>query len=78
MLQNSVSGIFNAGTGRAVSFADVATAIASKQKASINLIPMPEALKSQYQAFTCADIRALAKHVDIDWTHVTTYIHGMN
>ena len=23
-------------------------------------------------------IRALAKHVDIDWTHVTTYIYGMN
>ena len=78
MLQNSVSGIFNAGTGRAVSFADVATAIASKQKAKINLIPMPEALKSQYQAFTCADNRALAKHVDIDWMDVKTYVHGMD
>jgi ADP-L-glycero-D-manno-heptose 6-epimerase len=78
MLQNSGSGIFNVGTGHAVSFADVAAAIASKHKASIDLIPMPEPLKSQYQAFTCADNRALAQHVNIDWVDVKSYIHGID
>jgi ADP-L-glycero-D-manno-heptose 6-epimerase len=78
MLQNSVSGIFNAGTGRAVSFADVAQAIASKYEARIDLIPMPQALKSQYQEFTCADNRALTKHVDINWTDVTNYIQCLD
>jgi ADP-L-glycero-D-manno-heptose 6-epimerase len=76
MLANPVSGIFNAGTGTAVSFAAVAEAIAQKHQARIDLIPMPQALKGQYQEFTRADLAALASHVDLRWTDVRDYIAG--
>ena len=70
-----VSGV-NAGTGTAVSFAALAEAIAQKHQARIDLIPMPEALKGQYQEFTQANISALASHVDLRWIDVRDYIAG--
>lgn len=58
--QNSVSGIFNLGTGRAESFQAVAEAtLAYHKKGRIEYIPFPEQLKARYQAFTQADLTNL-------------------
>lgn len=46
------SGIYNIGTGKAISFLDVAKTFSSK----IVEIPMPVELQSSYQEFTCADM----------------------
>ena len=47
-----VSGVFNLGTGQARSFQSVAEMFG----VPIRTIPMPEALKSSYQSYTCADM----------------------
>lgn len=49
-----VSGLFNCGTGKARSFADLANAVfaALGQKPKINYVPMPEPLRAKYQYFT--------------------------
>ena len=70
------SGIFNAGTGRSVSFSTVAKTIADKYDAKINLIPMPDNLKSQYQKYTCANLDKLNTVVDMQWTTIEDYING--
>jgi len=59
--QPKVSGIFNLGTGEARSFADVAHAIAAALglPAKIDYIPMPEAIRPNYQYFTQADMNRL-------------------
>lgn len=49
------SGIWNVGTGRTMSFMDVAR----KFKVPIDLVPMPDILKNNYQTYTCADITKL-------------------
>ena len=55
-----VSGIFNAGTGRAQSFNEVAhAAIDWHGRGEIEYIPFPEQLKGRYQSFTEADLSAL-------------------
>lgn len=55
-----VSGIFNAGTGRAQSFNDVAKAvIAAHKTGEIKYIPFPEHLKGHYQSFTQANLTKL-------------------
>lgn len=71
------SGIFNAGTGAAQSFNDVAVAMinacrrsggdqalsldAMRQQGLIRYIPFPEDLRGRYQSYTQADISALRK-----------------
>jgi ADP-L-glycero-D-manno-heptose 6-epimerase len=53
-------GIFNAGTGHARSFNDIArTLIAHLGRGRIDYIPFPEELRGKYQSFTQADIRSL-------------------
>ena len=49
-----VNGIFNLGSGKARSFADLACAIAAAagQPSRIEFIPMPEAIRPNYQYFT--------------------------
>ena len=55
-----VSGIFNAGTGRAQSFNDVANAVIKAcGKGEIEYIPFPEHLKGHYQSYTQADLTHL-------------------
>jgi ADP-L-glycero-D-manno-heptose 6-epimerase len=55
-----VSGVFNVGTGKSFSFNEVARAVlAWHGGGEIRYIPFPEELKSRYQSFTQADIRAL-------------------
>ena len=56
----AVSGIFNAGTGKAQSFNDVANAvIAWHGSGKIRYIPFPDHLKGAYQSFTQADLGQL-------------------
>lgn len=56
----SVSGIFNAGSGRAQTFNDVAQAvIAWHGKGKVRYIPFPEHLAGVYQSFTEADLTQL-------------------
>jgi ADP-L-glycero-D-manno-heptose 6-epimerase len=74
MLTKDVSGIFNVGTGIPVSFAVVAETIAQKYNARIELIPMPNQLKAQYQSYTCADTTLLNTHVNINWKSIEQYL----
>lgn len=58
--KNSVSGIFNCGTGRAESFQAVADAVLDfHKKGQIEYIEFPEKLKGRYQAYTQADLTQL-------------------
>lgn len=56
-----VKGIFNLGTGEARSFADLARALAAALNISprIEYIPMPEAIRPNYQYFTQANMSRL-------------------
>ena len=75
MLQQDVSGIFNVGTGTATSFQSVAESVAKKYNAKIETIPMPTALKGQYQSYTCADLTQLNKNVTIQFKTVEQYLN---
>jgi ADP-L-glycero-D-manno-heptose 6-epimerase len=56
------SGIFNAGTGRAQEFNDVANAVIKWHgKGKIQYVPFPENLKGRYQSYTQADLTLLRK-----------------
>jgi len=72
------SGIWNVGTGSAVSFDTVADCISRKYNAKINHIDMPENLKGQYQEFTCADLTKLNNTIDMQWTNIEDYINAAN
>jgi len=76
MLENDSSGIFNVGTGTAVSFNEVADALAQKYNAKISYIPMPDNLKGQYQSFTCANMNSLNSKINMNWKHIKDYING--
>lgn len=58
LLQTKVSGLFNVGTGRAQSFAELATATfhALGKEPDIEYIDMPEKLKGKYQYYTQANL----------------------
>ncbi|MBT8100362.1 MAG: ADP-glyceromanno-heptose 6-epimerase [Gammaproteobacteria bacterium] len=56
----NVSGIFNAGTGKAQTFNDVANAVVKWHKqGKVTYIPFPDHLKGAYQSYTQADLAAL-------------------
>lgn len=61
-LNVNASGIWNVGTGKPKSFQTVGEEVAAKYNARIEYIPMPENLKKQYQAWTCADLTRLSEH----------------
>jgi len=50
------TGTWNFGTGKAVSFLDVANSIANEYNAKIEYISMPDSLKDSYQSFTLANM----------------------
>lgn len=52
----SCSGVYNVGTGTAMSFMDVARDVAAVTGAEIQEIPMPDHLKQNYQPYTRADM----------------------
>jgi ADP-L-glycero-D-manno-heptose 6-epimerase len=56
------SGVWNVGKGKPRSFQKIAEEIAEKYNARIEYIPMPENIKKQYQAYTCADLTKLNRH----------------
>src|SRR3546814_20918838 len=49
-----VSGLFNVGTGKARSFADLARAVfaAMERPENLSYVPTPEAIRDKYQYFT--------------------------
>ncbi|MBL4831824.1 MAG: ADP-glyceromanno-heptose 6-epimerase [Aliivibrio sp.] len=71
-LENSVSGIFNCGTGRAEPFRAVADAVIKHHgKGEVETIPFPEHLKGAYQEFTQADLTKLrAAGCDVEFKSV--------
>jgi len=77
MAEQDVSGIFNVGTGQAISFQKVGELISEKYNVKINQIPMPGNLKGSYQEFTQANIEKLSKYVDIDWIKVEDYVQNV-
>jgi ADP-L-glycero-D-manno-heptose 6-epimerase len=76
-------GLFNCGTGRARSFADLAAAVyrALGKEPRIEYIPTPEAIRDRYQYFTEADMSRL-RAAGYDQTFTTledgvgTYVKG--
>ena len=55
-----VNGIFNVGTGQAISFNEVAEKIiALNGRGEIQYLKFPDELKGKYQSYTCADITKL-------------------
>lgn len=64
MFSVNESGIWNLGSGRATSFADVARMIADKYDARVEYIDMPEEVARQYQKYTCADITRLLESLN--------------
>jgi ADP-L-glycero-D-manno-heptose 6-epimerase len=60
---DQVSGLFNCGTGKARTFADVAAAVfrALGREPRIEYVPTPEAIREKYQYFTQASMRRLAE-----------------
>lgn len=56
----TVSGVFNAGTGRSQTFNEIAQAVIEWHgKGRIRYVPFPEHLQGSYQSFTEADISSL-------------------
>ena len=73
-----VSGIFNAGTGKAQSFNDVADAVIDWHgKGEKTYIPFPEHLEGAYQSYTQADLGELRKAgCDIEFHDVGTGVRS--
>lgn len=67
-----VSGIFNAGTGRAQPFNDVANAVIQWHgKGKIRYVPFPDHLEGAYQSYTQADLTQLrASGCDVEFRPV--------
>jgi len=57
-----VNGVFNLGSGKARTFADLATSVfqAAGRTPKIEYTPMPEAIRDKYQYFTQASMHRLA------------------
>jgi ADP-L-glycero-D-manno-heptose 6-epimerase len=55
-LDRSRSGIYNVGTGRATSFAEVVQAVGD---VSVDWLPMPETIRSRFQHYTRAELDRL-------------------
>ncbi|OUT92796.1 MAG: hypothetical protein CBB96_05630 [Gammaproteobacteria bacterium TMED36] len=75
MLDVNESGIWNAGTGVATSFEEIAIMIAEKYESNVNRIPMPDNLKNQYQEYTKANLNKLNSTVKMNWFPVEDYIN---
>jgi ADP-L-glycero-D-manno-heptose 6-epimerase len=70
-----VNGIFNLGSGKARSFADLARAVfaAAGKEARIDYIDTPASIRDQYQYFTQADMTGLAR---AGWTKPFTELEA--
>lgn len=68
------SGVWNVGTGVACSFQKIAEKIAEQEGAKIEMISMPDDMKGQYQAQTCADLTKLNQLIHKKWLSVEEYL----
>ena len=61
MDNSETCGIFNIGTGKARSWNDLVKAVfgAMDKPPQIEYVAMPEAIKNQYQYYTCAEIKKI-------------------
>lgn len=76
MMDNAESGIYNVGTGYASNLKEVAETIAYKYEAEIEVIPMPDKLKGQYQKYTCAKTDKISKFIDVNrWITLKDYLN---
>ncbi len=72
---NPIKGVFNVGTGKTLSFKDIAEAVKNKFNCNIKEIPMPKQLVGQYQKNTKADNEKLINIIgEMQWESVTKYI----
>lgn len=73
VLNNSAgSGIYDLGTGKPVSFQNVAELVAKKEGGTIEYIPFPEHLVGKYQTYTCANMEG----VEYDFKSVEEYLRN--
>jgi|SRR6056300_461773 len=77
MLDVDKSGIWNIGTGTAISFDHVAKLVAKQKKALIKHIKMPENLKNQYQTYTCSDNTKLLETISHEFIKIDDYIASL-
>ena len=63
VFEKRVVGLYNSGTGDAISFESVAQAIADEYQANIQWVEMPNKLKLHYQIYTKSDNRSLLKEI---------------
>lgn len=76
MMTASESGIFNVGTGYPRNLKNVAEVIATKYNAEIEIVPMPDKLKGQYQQYTCADTTKISEFIDVNrWITLEDYLN---
>lgn len=69
------SGVWNVGTGKAVSFQQIANLISQRTKSAIRYVEMPEILKNSYQEYTCADITKLEDAIGVQrWITVGEWL----
>lgn len=59
------NGVWNIGTGKPTSFADIAKTVADKTGARIEYIPVPDNLSKQYQKYTCADLTKIRQEIEL-------------
>ncbi len=75
---NGAGGLYNIGSGVARTWLDLARSIfaALDREPNIEFIDMPEAIRSQYQYYTCADISKLrATGYDAETTRLEDAVH---
>lgn len=78
MMKIKVSGLFNIGRGRALSFEKIAQTVAKKYLCNINYIKMPNNVRKHYQKFTKANISKIQKYLKISWEDPIEYIYKTN
>ncbi|MBI3236273.1 MAG: NAD-dependent epimerase/dehydratase family protein [Chlamydiales bacterium] len=78
-LENSLTGIFNIGSGMATSWNTLATALfkALGADAQIEYIDMPQSLAAQYQNYTCADMSKYKKALHTQKTTLYSIEEGV-
>ena len=75
MLDINEKGVYNIGTGTAISFQQVANLVANKYNSNIEYIPMPDNLKGQYQEYTCANLDSLSTIIKHKFKSVEEYVN---
>jgi len=63
------SGIYDLGTGKPISFQEVAELVVQKEGGEIEYIPFPEHLQGKYQTYTCAN-----NQFDYEFMSVADYL----